>query len=294
MNFYEILKTKKLGRGSPDYWTQLFAEHVGGKGEWKVAELTGTLPMTFKSNGTALINYRIFGTAEGVGVQTEQHGYKIPLTVSGTETKTTDIYIGDSKLGEAEYVDYQEQKMYRRGENLTDWNKTSPYAVNVNLNQDSATLTTVTTSTLYPAVQFSKNSSGGPDSLGLLPGKEYLVTYVISNVAVPESDTGIKYFCLRDYTNRIISSDENPLNVEGEHRFMFTFQKGAYLSILLSRTRNTYISSLTMSKIRITEFTPTDPPLPLPEISTYKGENILDSTETLGEVTIKGQIKPQS
>jgi hypothetical protein len=48
LNFYEILKTKKLGRGSPDYWTQLFAEHVGGKGEWKVA---GVLPLTFTAKG---------------------------------------------------------------------------------------------------------------------------------------------------------------------------------------------------------------------------------------------------
>ena len=43
------------------------------------------------------------------------YGYKLPLTVTnGTETKTTDIYIGDSKLGEAEYVDYGEQKIYKR------------------------------------------------------------------------------------------------------------------------------------------------------------------------------------
>lgn len=225
MNFYEILKTKKLGRGSPDYWTQLFAEHVGGTGEWKVAELTGTLPMTFRSNGTALINYRIFGTADGAGMQTENlfdysqgcdwtsgsngasyqkiiaqqgdvftvtsssalytlvmgydanntiisgsawstggtatytapaniayvkvvfrnfeyskvtaeqkatinetmltkgstapssyipHGYKLPLKLtSGTESKDTDIFIGDSKLGEAEYVDYEAGKIYK-------------------------------------------------------------------------------------------------------------------------------------------------------------------------------------
>jgi hypothetical protein len=36
---------------------------------------------------------------------------------------------------------------------------------------------------------------------------------------------------------------------------------------------------------------PIDPPLPFPPIPTYKGENTLSSTETLGEVTIKGRIK---
>ena len=36
---------------------------------------------------------------------------------------------------------------------------------------------------------------------------------------------------------------------------------------------------------------PTAPPLPLPTIETFKGANTLDSTETLGQVTIKGKIK---
>lgn len=58
MNFYEILKTKKLGRGSPDYWTQLFAEHAGGKGEWKVA---GVLPLTFTAKGGSAVDWVIYG-----------------------------------------------------------------------------------------------------------------------------------------------------------------------------------------------------------------------------------------
>lgn len=43
------------------------------------------------------------------------YGYKIPLVISsGTKTKTIDAYIGDSKLGEEEYIDYGEQKIYKR------------------------------------------------------------------------------------------------------------------------------------------------------------------------------------
>ena len=42
------------------------------------------------------------------------HGYKLPMTVeSGEKSTTTPIYIGNSKLGEEEYVDYGEQKVYR-------------------------------------------------------------------------------------------------------------------------------------------------------------------------------------
>lgn len=36
---------------------------------------------------------------------------------------------------------------------------------------------------------------------------------------------------------------------------------------------------------------PVDPPAPLPEITAYEGENTLSSTETVGEMTIKGKIK---
>lgn len=33
---------------------------------------------------------------------------------------------------------------------------------------------------------------------------------------------------------------------------------------------------------------PTDPPVPLPAINTYKGENTLSSTETLGDIELTG------
>lgn len=84
-----------------------------GVGEKQI--VNGNLPLNFVSDGTTLENYRVYGTAQGAGVQTENYGYKIPLTVkNSTETKTIDVYIGDSKLGEEEYVDYGEQKIYKR------------------------------------------------------------------------------------------------------------------------------------------------------------------------------------
>lgn len=237
-----IAKAGGMDVATPTAVTRLekFWANVEGGG-WKVTELTGTLPMTFRSNGTALINYRIFGTAEGAGVQTENminindmwivagqttysvngqtltitgnwyvymiipverntnyylgfntvsstslqavsafgvlngelnnrdviidrravpfilttgereqiavvfysgfnavgtsvydnimlvkgstapdhfipHGYKLPLTItSGTESKDTDIYIGDSKLMAGDYIDYESGKIVRNG-----------------------------------------------------------------------------------------------------------------------------------------------------------------------------------
>lgn len=108
MNLYNVLAGQ-----CTTHFERLFSRRLAGS--WKVSELTGTLPMTFRSNGTTLENYRVYGTAQGAGVQTENYGYKIPLTVkNSTETKTIDVYIGDSKLGEEEYVDYGEQKIYKR------------------------------------------------------------------------------------------------------------------------------------------------------------------------------------
>jgi hypothetical protein len=53
--------------------------------------------------------------------------------------------------------------------------------------------------------------------------------------------------------------------------------------ILDDISTNPYLQSLFLK--------PTDPPVPLPAINAYKGENTLSSTETLGEVTVKGRIR---
>ncbi|MCR5478270.1 MAG: hypothetical protein K6F27_00235 [Ruminococcus sp.] len=67
MMLYDVLKASK-GLYVDDEYAMLWGKQLGG---WTVTTLTGTLPLTFRSNGTALINYRIYGTAEGAGVQTE-------------------------------------------------------------------------------------------------------------------------------------------------------------------------------------------------------------------------------
>ncbi|MCR5479489.1 MAG: hypothetical protein K6F27_06480 [Ruminococcus sp.] len=67
MMLYDVLKASK-GLYVDDSFAMIWGKQLGG---WAVTTLTGTLPMTFRSNGTALINYKIYGTAEGAGIQTE-------------------------------------------------------------------------------------------------------------------------------------------------------------------------------------------------------------------------------
>lgn len=113
-SFWEILKSSKNLRAS-DAFAELWGKSIADS--WDIITITGTLPLTFEAKGEALKNYRLYGTSEGAGAETESgepEGYQIPLTnTSGEQSDTYPLYIGDAKLYEDEYVDYQEQKIYR-------------------------------------------------------------------------------------------------------------------------------------------------------------------------------------
>lgn len=113
-SFWEILKSSKNLKAS-DAFAELWGKSIADS--WDIITITGTLPLTFEAKGEALKNYRLYGTSEGAGVQTsgtEPAGYKIPLTVrSGAQSQDYPIYIGATKLGAEEYVDFGEQKVYK-------------------------------------------------------------------------------------------------------------------------------------------------------------------------------------
>lgn len=96
----------------------------------------GTPPLTFKSSGRDLRNYRIYGNTvdgESVGdlVTEGEHAgkYCIPVMITnGTDTQTTNIYLPEPLRtvgSEAEYVDYKEQKQHRVRKNLLENTATS-------------------------------------------------------------------------------------------------------------------------------------------------------------------------
>lgn len=64
MDFFKILKGG-VGVGMSNF-DRLFAERYGGRA-WQLTTLTGTLPLSFKSKGEALTDYKLHGTAEGAG-----------------------------------------------------------------------------------------------------------------------------------------------------------------------------------------------------------------------------------
>ena len=90
----------------------------------QIRTISGAPPLTFKANGAALKDYRIYGNDGGVGdlatdTADEHYGkYKISVTCGGATTK---IYLDEPlrMVGdEAEYVDYREQKQHRVRKNL--------------------------------------------------------------------------------------------------------------------------------------------------------------------------------
>jgi hypothetical protein len=252
-----------------------------------------TLPHTFTLSGERKIKF-VFSTSDDAQITPSKvsrpmlvkgstapstyipYGYKLPFTLtSGTESKDTDIYIGDSKLGAEEYVDYEEQKMYKRTAQLLP-----PYEMDEGASQKGYYLTlagiVAASSTAYNYVT---------GYIGVLP----LETYALKNF--PGNSTAICYY------------DTNKEYVSGEtynNRGSFTVTTPANCQFVRMTAQdrdpntNVFVKGNEIPETYIPYLQPTDPPLPFPELEAYKGTNTLDSTETLGEVTIKGQIKPQS
>ena len=92
----------------------------------KIRKISGTPPLTFKSNGSPLNT--VNGESVGELVTEGEHAgeYCIPvMVVNGTDTKTTNIYLPEQikKVeDEFEYIDYKKQKLYRVRKNLFDKN----------------------------------------------------------------------------------------------------------------------------------------------------------------------------
>lgn len=114
----EILKANK-GLYARDSFSELWGLKLkAARAEFPDYTITGTLPLSFNSRvAGALKNYRIYGTSAGSGTPTESGepaGYKIPISsTDGTSTSNYDLFLGDTKLYEDEYVDFVEQKIYR-------------------------------------------------------------------------------------------------------------------------------------------------------------------------------------
>ena len=179
------------------------------------------------------------------------------------------LYIGDSKLGEEEYLDYGEQKVYRFYSELT-------------LKGDEENLyyygTYEGVQTFYLELPNNVKYIAATDAPHL-HCNYYSATYKIS----PTVSKTCRY---RQTTNesQIVWDLSRIYMFDDDYTNLSDFK--AHLAELYNNDAPLKISYLSKNAP-----IPTDPPLSFPALSTYKGENTLSSEETVGEVTIKGKIK---
>jgi len=210
------------------------------------------------------------------------YGYKLPLTVeSGAQSQDIPIYIGSSKLGAEEYVDYAEQKVHKRTENLWDgeW-QVGYWALSDGQHRDSTHW--VCSLNKFPCVAGSAYSFKYFDnsryySIGWYDSND---TYISMDSEQNSGDTGYRTFTAVAPNNAAymaISIGSYP----GEYDLIDPSTAATLTLVSGSTPPETYIPYLQ----------PTDPPVEFPAIPTYKDENTLSTNISLGEVTIKGRIE---
>lgn len=171
------------------------------------------------------------------------YGYKLPMTVSDGDTEqTAPVYIGENQLDAREYVSYGEQKIYKLvGEGVDP----------VNLfDEDSEDIMTG-----YEII-------GG----GVRANSLWLISERIPVVS------GYKYI-KEIFGNAILQyvsyNDENPTRTSFSGNAYIVPNNVRYIRI------NCLIDNKTTAKF-YRNLSPTDPPVPLPEIPTIDGTTIID------------------
>lgn len=87
LSLYEILKASKTGI-APDMWTALAGMNWGGADSGhEVKELTGIPPLSFRADGTPLLDYLISGNTVQTGTGTTSYPSK-SVTIQSLESGT--------------------------------------------------------------------------------------------------------------------------------------------------------------------------------------------------------------
>ena len=391
---------------------QSYIPYQQGVGE--NTEITEELPINFRSNGDDLLGYRIYGTTDGSGVQTENlwdpnskttnqngtvqygvelpagtytivnnsdltvyarngisstvaftwaasgasatktfdvgcvawctrsesnivlvsdstapsnyipYGYKLPITVAnGTETKTTDIYIGDSKLGAEEYVDSATGKIYKYITGLSEpLFGIDTYTDSLDLSTGTLTrrikklvLTGEENWTYYDGFCYTN-----VNSLDFRNTTNGLVCSHLSVILRAKFNHQPSVFWGMAQAGDICLCISNTITTLNDFKSYLTAQYAAGTPVtvwyVLDEPETSTISvptglTGTIDGYLIQDGTPTPnapiyptangvkqtdgiysietvylPPLPFPTIETFKGTNTLNSTETLGETMI--------
>lgn len=381
--FFEILKASK-GLYTDNIFAEMWGKRLAGQEEWQVTEITGYLPLTFLANGDVLKNYRLHGTSEGAGVQTDNLFDKsttldnyaldgnsiikangwfvsdyIPVksntvytrtntgqtvhqfdsnyeliqygnpgftftTTSNTayvkinstmELKDTYVFVKGS-TAPASYIPYGYQIPLTVTSGVTEnlWDLNSSWT---NTQTDTKTnlqlrITQYNGTTLLSSTSLTVNANGHYTIQTNLTDVNYTSIYLRHNGSIRDLPIGTIYYDFKKDKRYIISLDVlgyDPTIVDGIKLENIMLTEGSiapdhYIPHRYTADYNLYIGSTKLGAEEYVDYesgkvwkmvdgtlTPTDPPAPFPAITAYEGENTLSSTETVGEVTVRGKIK---
>ena len=271
--FFEILKASK-GLYTDNIFAEMWGKRLAGQEEWQVTEITGYLPLTFLANGDVLQNYRLHGTSEGAGVQTDNlfdknakdpsNGYvhEKYLTSSGSYVNQSGYDVSEYipiDVGVTYYLYWVVDNTSAVGYCFYDENK--QFLSGYRYGSKAGTSFTVSAASY---IRFSVRTSSSAIYRGIGLYKDAMVIPEPYGYQIPLTNTsGVT----SDDYNIYIGSTKL-----GEEEYV-DYESGKVWKMIDGM------------------LTPTDPPAPLPEITTFEGENTLSSSETVGSVTIKGKIK---
>lgn len=247
----------------------------GLQGGYKIIEYTGSLPITINANGDVLLDYRIYGASGGVGEPAdsgEPAGYKLPMTVYKQEFMVTGDMLDQSNWVLSPHPDYAPSyfiyfdisDVISKGECdvKTYENFTQGYIPRM--------LVVALTDAMYTLVNSKYrilNNNGE-----------------ILNKKFDFSSWDKIYLCI-GYGNGFDSNNSKQLKIDE------LFGNWKILIAPTSQTRESpvYIGDTPLEEDEYVSFSdqkiykdvsgtliPTDPPVPLPEIPTIKGETVID------------------
>jgi len=227
------------------------------------------------------------------------HGYKLLMTVTSNGT-TTDypIYIGDSKLMEGEYVDYEEQKIYKRGENEFPFAEKGTFAFGDDgtIISDGEGKFVVSMPSAIPSNTRSELISLNrpytiPQPLDV--GGEF-VFYLGDNIAKSN-------LLLVFYDSDGVQIDTWECTSTWRIITRYTYMVGKTIAYVGVRATSTISGKIELTPMfskstNLTEYVPylqpTDPPVPLPDITLPQGEVTIDiEGDPKPQTTVKGRIE---
>lgn len=213
------------------------------------------------------------------------YGYKLPMTVEGGEKSTTPIYIGDSKLGEEEYVDYESGKVWKLRDNLFDAEQ---------IVEDSVS----TASTYIKDAWLRYNTGPSPITINVdgQVGETFQFKLWAKNFNTT-SQNNIR-FILEYEDGTTVITGSNSFAAGTERYVQFTSNSAKALKRVISQNTSNRSAGIEISKTLIvksdtmpeTYLQPTDPPTPPPPLTVEQGETSISSTETVADVSVKGRI----